>query len=453
MAELTHSQIILLYNLIYLDNVAEQNGKTVGVIINNLLKGELDKSIEINDDGVSVYPGQMEREEWIAVLEAIQKDSQLMSLIVENGDPGITRDKNGQPVWDGKNNRILQKSARMATFVSPDGKEATVVFRGTAGDYEWHDNGTGGYLSDTEMQKAALEYVEKLDYDKITVTGHSKGGSKAQYVAILSDKVYRAVSLDGQGYSKEFTEKYKDEIKENAHKITSISAEYDFVNVLLHTIAEKVIYIDTEKQEELIQNHKPNIVLNELGQLRDPVNQTAFAKTVNDLTIYLSENMEEPDRSYVIDGLIAMLEEGDQGFLKESDEQMEKSKELLYPYVKEYILQKLSEGSTDFAGLFSFIALRPGGPFTLDEYASHIKENTENASYLKALWNDLGLLFGDMIKEMVSEYLHDLAEYISEKAQHVAAGIVEFIQKSTKAGMTWLRRSVASWRNSRLPAR
>lgn len=37
-------------------------------------------------------------------------------------------------------------------------------------------------------------------YDSITVTGHSKGGNKAQYVTVLSDKVDRCISMDGQGF-------------------------------------------------------------------------------------------------------------------------------------------------------------------------------------------------------------------------------------------------------------
>ena len=46
-----------------------------------------------------------------------------------------------------------------------------------------------------------------------------KGGNKAQYVGILSDKVDRVLSLDGQGFSKEFVEKYQDLIDKNRHKI------------------------------------------------------------------------------------------------------------------------------------------------------------------------------------------------------------------------------------------
>lgn len=120
------------------------------------------------------------------------------------------------------------------------------MFRGTSGDIEWHDNGQRGYLSDTDQQKAALKYIESLPYNNITVTGHSKGGNKAQYVTILSDKVVRCLSLDGSGFSKEFIEKYKDRINERADKITSISAEYDCVNILFNSIAGITIHIDTE---------------------------------------------------------------------------------------------------------------------------------------------------------------------------------------------------------------
>ncbi len=62
-------------------------------------------------------------------------------------------------------------------------------------------------------------------------------------MAILSDKVDRCVSFDGQGFSNEFCEKYKEEIEKNSYKITSISAYTDPVNALLNPIAKNIKYI------------------------------------------------------------------------------------------------------------------------------------------------------------------------------------------------------------------
>lgn len=69
--------------------------------------------------------------------------------------------------------------------------DAIVAFKGTTGGAEWVDNVEGLNVADTECQKEALDFIESLPYDSITVTGHSKGGNKAMYVAITSDKVDR----------------------------------------------------------------------------------------------------------------------------------------------------------------------------------------------------------------------------------------------------------------------
>ena len=114
-------------------------------------------------------------------------------------------------------------------FNDPDDPEhAVVVFRGTSGKDEWIDNAIGLGVSDTERQKAALDYIENLPYDSITVAGHSKGGNKAQYVTVLSDKVDRCISMDGQGFSQEFIDKYYAEIQKKGHCIKNYYLEGDF---------------------------------------------------------------------------------------------------------------------------------------------------------------------------------------------------------------------------------
>ena len=105
---------------------------------------------------------------------------------------------------------------RAACFVDDvnNPKDVNIVFRGTGNAYEWRDNGKGGYVSETEQQLRAAKYVEDLPSewgDAMTVTGHSKGGNKAQFVTIATNRIAKCVSYDGQGFSKEFLEdpKYK----------------------------------------------------------------------------------------------------------------------------------------------------------------------------------------------------------------------------------------------------
>lgn len=121
------------------------------------------------------------------------------------------------------------------TFEDPNG-ELIVAFRGTGTAYEWYDDAVGLGTADTVNQIQALEYIESLDGESITVTGHSKGGNKAQYVTLLSDKVDRCVSMDGQGFSGEFVDKYQGEIRARAGKIKNYYVDGDYVNILLYPV-------------------------------------------------------------------------------------------------------------------------------------------------------------------------------------------------------------------------
>lgn len=400
MAELKENQLLLLNNLIYLQGVADGNDKKVGDIVDYLLYNNgLDKSRNLSKIGTDdEYPCKMSKEEWLVILRAIEKDSQLRSLKVADGRTGVILDKNGKAIR-GSDGKPIEAGMRVATFVDPQ-DEATVVFRGTGGDYEWHDNGQGGYLSDTQQQKAALEYIESLKYDNITVTGHSKGGNKTQYVAILSDKVDRAFSFDGQGFSKEFLEKYKDQIAANAHKITSVSAKDDFVNCLLNPIAGTIKYIDTEKQEQFIYNHRPNIVLDENGQMREFTEQGDIPKFINEFTIYINETMEEPYRSYALDGVLAHMESGAEGFEKEGGFQKWVGTAMVLSHLDDFAFNKIAEEYGDEVELVvTFIAASLFPYLFADDFLSSLGKNIMNAiNYVMDKLNQ----FGDWIVKQLS---------------------------------------------------
>ena len=174
-------------------------------------------------------------------------------------------------------NSALAKSSLIALSVSPNGLTAcvftkpngniSVVFKGT-GSGEWIDNGEGlsgicednAYISydqngnelyrksyqcdfASDQQVEALNWFEKTaavngwTTDKeIILSGHSKGGNKAQFVAINSPLVSRCYSFDGQGFSPEALAMFKNRyglIYEKRRKsIYSLSADNDYVNVL-----------------------------------------------------------------------------------------------------------------------------------------------------------------------------------------------------------------------------
>eukprot|EP00831_Metopus_contortus_P031837 TRINITY_DN2586_c0_g1_i4.p1 TRINITY_DN2586_c0_g1~~TRINITY_DN2586_c0_g1_i4.p1 ORF type:complete len:434 (+),score=69.56 TRINITY_DN2586_c0_g1_i4:198-1499(+) len=186
------------------------NAEYMGEAINNLPEGVAD----------------IKHEDWKNIINTVMKDDKLKNLKITS--------------------TLNDEKKASAICVADEKGNATAVFRGT-GTYEWLDNGTGGYLADTEQQKKALAWIESLPYENITSTGHSKGGNKAQYVMILSDKVTRCVAYDGQGFGEEFCDKYKEQIEAKMDKITLISSQSDYVNILFFTIAGNVVYTKSDE--------------------------------------------------------------------------------------------------------------------------------------------------------------------------------------------------------------
>ena len=146
-------------------------------------------------------------------------------------------------------------------FVSPDGEKVYVVYRGT-GDGEWPDNGLGMTQSATIQQERALSYfeaaAERLELSaeqRVVITGHSKGGNKAQFVAMETKRqelVDVCYSVDGQGFSQKAISRWKQEYGSQEYekrrgRIWGICGENDYVNVLGHSIIrqEQIRYIKT----------------------------------------------------------------------------------------------------------------------------------------------------------------------------------------------------------------
>ena len=220
MAELNEQQLVLLNSLVYLNESCAKD-VSVGSIVNDMLEsGSLEGK---------KYGGGMSPEDVEDLLKNIAADPDLCSLTVVD---------------------YVDTAIRGVCFEDPNG-EALIAYRGTGPYYAaWDDNCQGGYLTDTDMQKEALEFAQEqaMNYDNITVTGHSKGGNLAQYVTVLmGDEIDRCVSFDGQGFGDEFLEKYADEIKANKDKIRSVCAYNDYVNILLTPIAGEIVYLDNEK--------------------------------------------------------------------------------------------------------------------------------------------------------------------------------------------------------------
>lgn len=146
-------------------------------------------------------------------------------------------------------------------FATPDESSIYVVYRGT-GDGEWPDNGMGMTCAVTTQQKRALDYFEQVvetmeigKEQRLIVTGHSKGGNKAQFITMetkyqeLLDVCY---SVDGQGFSEQAMERWKGKYGEIGYekrreKLYGINGENDYVSPLGNSIIPKehIRYVKT----------------------------------------------------------------------------------------------------------------------------------------------------------------------------------------------------------------
>lgn len=277
MSNLNKEEIVLLNCFNYL-NVGNKQDEELGEVVNYIFnKPNEFERLTANK------PAAMGAENWKEVLERIKNDKKLSSLIIRKQSQFMGYDTKGL-------NAIC--------FLDEETKKATFVFRGT-GSGEWLDNGLAFAENDSPQQLEALQYFERSVKELklqekgyvIDVSGHSKGGNKAQFITINSDIVNKCYSFDGQGFSKEALEKYKDKIQKNSYKITSIAANDDYVHPLGNEIAgEKVLFKTKYIKFEYPYNHCPDAILNKNGGLTEKVQNEPWQNVmINDYSRYLME--------------------------------------------------------------------------------------------------------------------------------------------------------------------
>lgn len=233
------------------------NLMTVGEIVDGLT---LDLSEEPNEEEALVHT------ELFHALKRMVKTSEILrSLVIDKQSckMGYNTDGLNAAVFSGRPGRF-------------------VVFRCT-GAGEWNDNAVAllgqtqpnayyGYDRDGVPKTAELreEYVstqqaQAQNYflrvttqlkwntqNSIIVTGHSKGGNKAQFITLRSPLIKVCYSFCGQGFSQEAIEQFKQELGEKEYaarleKMYSLSSYNDFVNVLGDRIIPDghIFYLDT----------------------------------------------------------------------------------------------------------------------------------------------------------------------------------------------------------------
>ena len=302
---LTVSHFLILNSLIYIEQFESKK-------YTNKLIGKSVYDFAINYEYSSKYPyfpAEINEEEFDSLIESIKVEKNIFKdvyfLNIENSLSG--------------NKECTENLVNMTIKYK---NNLIFVFKGTSGTYEWVDNVRGTYVSDTKRQIKALKYYDKMyklyadSVDKIYITGHSKGGNKAQYIGVLrgeDSKIKHVYSFDGQGFNDLFFEKYKDLIKKNKKKITSISNENDFVNILMKLAVGNKIYIKSKttkgKDKDKIAQmthlfggwHSPYSMLilkdNKL-HINEETNQSEVMKTVGDLFRYYSKKMSFEDNRY-----------------------------------------------------------------------------------------------------------------------------------------------------------
>lgn len=146
----------------------------------------------------------------------------------------------------------LGKYVTVQTGVEDGEPTYQVCFSGT-GNREGVTDAQGMYQASTVQQQRALKYfydrVDDLNIQKghVDLGGHSNGGNKDGYVLMnaygkYQDAIRHCLSIDGQGYSKESIEQWKESplYEEKIKKLYGLYGEYDYV----HPLGESVVSED-----------------------------------------------------------------------------------------------------------------------------------------------------------------------------------------------------------------
>lgn len=194
-----------------------------------------------------------------------------------------------------------------AFFVTHPEGGVTLVYRGS-GSGEWRDNGLGlsgwpmaaeyqcpgarhrlQYATGQQLQalELACRWAERYGWREITVTGHSKGGNKAQFVALCTDFAARCYSFNGQGFSPEALEELAADENYSARqgRLWSIAADNDYVGVLGVPAASphRRLFLQTEATEPGAL-HAMETLLDTRGKLRPTGEQGELSLAVEALS-------------------------------------------------------------------------------------------------------------------------------------------------------------------------
>ena len=197
---------------------------------------------------------------------------------------------------------IIGCNYRFGEYVSDLGKTST-----------WKDNFLGAVQTDTFEQKSILRFydeaVKKALSDErlsprsrvtINLSGHSKAGNLAQYIAVMRDNADYCYSFDGQGFSRRFLAKYSAEIDKRGRKIINICPDISIAGSLLDPIPNaRTVFIETGFMREKgahtmpLYYHIPVSVLDKDGKMRPVIKKReAFSDMLHRVSV-LSVSLAE----------------------------------------------------------------------------------------------------------------------------------------------------------------
>lgn len=331
-----------------------------------------------------------------------------------------------------------------------DSKEAIVAFKGTSGGEEWADNVQGFNQNDTACQRDALEYIQSLPYTDITVTGHSKGGNKAMYVAITSDKVTRCLAMDAQGFSQEFIDKYWAEIQQRGKNITNFSLSVDYVHALMFQIPNSnQVYFEGFDLYDAAQFHCPNayfkidedgnIVLEngEIAMRRVNMDSDDI-KFLHNFTTFVLNNADDKDKKLIVDFLsrvapILMCDPKNEKGLKQAIGDNPEALAAILAYLAKY-MQTYDLGEDDIYSLLRTLKMGFAQSKLFAKFANMLKRqlSDDNNDWItKYILSALKHFFADDVDIDVD----DVWNMAQEKQKHISS-----VQSSTaklKDGRTY----------------
>jgi len=319
MAQPTEEELLILNSIIYTENFAKLDVKKEELTVLDWAE-----AFKIDSIDNAHKPGEISKAEFENIIYTIKSNPDVYdNMYITNVDNSQYANESG--------------SQRVTNATITYGSDTIIVYKGTGGDLEWRDNGEGAYssITDTAQQQRALQYYDEMvsqfavDGGDIYVTGHSKGGNKAQYVGVLrGDEIKWAVSFDGQGFNQAFLMKYQEQVAAYSGKITNISNAYDFVNILLNPIAGDRRYIESTTTWGIFSAtslgdlpmhkfggwHSPYSMFREedgLLSLNGQVAQSKTMATLQGLFLHYQKYMNEDDWRFMCYSIMGVMQNGE----------------------------------------------------------------------------------------------------------------------------------------------